>query len=233
MKEFLLGKKWFGAMALAIYALAVSYWATGFSVNIIRQTMPQVEQELAAFLPVVIEKGEVVIPKDTIISKVYGQGNNARNIVLNTRVDELETSELNGKGVYLSRKYLYIVSDIKTEVHPVNKLPDMVIDAETLHDAAQIVQDKAGGYIFAGVFLFLLIFSAAAIGLYSLAMHWALSGMFNITFNQTLRINTLSYIVISALSFVGLNVSIILTFVILFMANYGVNKYLKLEKVKS
>jgi len=233
MKELLLGKKWFGAMVLAVYALAVAYWATGFAVNVIKQTMPQVEQELAAFLPVVIEKGEVVIPKDAIISKVYGQGNNMRNIVLDTRVDELETSELKGKGVYLSRKYLYIVSDIKTEVHPVNKLPDMVIDAETLHDASQIIQDKAGGYIFAGIFLFLLIFSAAAIGLYSLAMHWALSGMFNITFNQTLRINTLSYIVISALSFIGLNVSIIITFVVLFMVNYGVNKYLKLEKVKS
>ena len=220
-------------MALVVYALAVAYWSTGFAVNVISQTMPQVEQELSAFLPIVIEKGEVIVPKDTIISKVYGQGSNVRNLVLDTRVDELETSELNGKGVYLSRKYLYIVSDVKTEVHPVNKLPDMVIDAETLHDASRIIQDKAGGYIFAGIFLFLAVFSAAAIGLYSLAMHWALSGLFNITFSQTLRINTLSYIVISALSFAGLNISIIITFVVLFMVNYGVDKYLKLEKVKS
>ncbi|MBQ8481302.1 MAG: DUF1189 family protein [Alphaproteobacteria bacterium] len=231
MYDTLLNRKWIGAIALVVYAVIVSMFFTNMSASFVKQTIPVVEQEIDGFLPITVSGGEIVAPRDTIIDRTYGSNYNVRKVVLDTRTDEFETSGLKDKGLYISRKYIYIVSDSKTEIHDFKNVPDIVVDSEVLHSAAEYIQEKSGRYIFSGIVLFFLMFSAAAIGLYSLAMHWALSGIFHNEFRQTLRINTFAYIVVSALTMIiGYNIGIVATFVILFGVNYGVNKWLQEEK---
>lgn len=231
MKEILLNKKWVGAAVLLLYVLAVSAFFTNFGVKFVKQAAPMVERELVDFLPITIADGEIIEPKDTVITKTFGQGNDENKVVLDTRVDEFETSELKNKGLYVSRKYIYLVSNLKTEIRDMKEFPNMVIDEEVLHDVADLLTEKAGKYIFLGVFIMFWIFAAAAIGLYTLAMHWALAGLFHNPFAQTLRINTFAYIAVSVLTMIaGFNIGIIATFVILGAVNYAVNKWLQEEK---
>lgn len=231
MKDILLYKKWMGALALVIYSLIVAMFGTGIGTKFVEQAAPIVEQELAGFLPITFSGGEIVAPKDTVISRTYGSDNNVRKVVLDTRAEEFETSALKDEGLYVSRKYVYVVSSKEMKITSLKDIPDMTIDEEILHDAGQIIVSKAGLYIFCTVFIFFLVFAAAAIGLYSLAMHWALKGLFANSFAQTLRINTFAYIGVSALTLIiGYNISIVITFVILFAVNYGVNKWLQEEK---
>lgn len=230
MKDILLNRKWAGAIILAVYSLIVAAFFTNISSDFIKQAVPVVEQEIEGFLPITISNQEIVAPQNTIISRTYGTDYNVRKVVLDTRADEFETSALKDKGLYVSRKYVYFVSEGKTEIHDFKNIPDMTIDAEVLHSAMEYMQEKSSGYIFFGISVFFFMFAAMAIGLYSLAMHWALSGIFHNTLRQTLRINTFAYIIVSTFTMVvGFNIGIIATFVILFGANYGVNKWLQEE----
>ena len=231
MKEFLLNKKWVGAVALFLYVAAVSTFFTGLTVKYIKQAAPTVERELVDFMPIRFENGMIVEPEDTIITKSYNYGNVEHKIVLDTRVDELENSELKVKGLYVSRKFVYFVSDLKTEVRSLKNQPDMVIDEEMVRNTMDDIQNKSGKYIFLILLIAFWIFTAAAIGLYTLAMHWAFAKMFHNSFSQTLRINTFAYVAVSAIIVVfGFNIGIIGTFVILGAVNYAVNKWLQEEQ---
>lgn len=231
MKEILLNKKWIGAAVLGVYSLIVAAFFTSFAVDIVKNTAPTVERELVDFLPITVDNGEIVEPKDKFISKTYGNGDDERKIVLDTNVDEFETSALKEKGLFISRKYVYFVSADKTEIHDLKNIPDVVVDEEVLHEVFDNLPSKAGKYIFFGVFIGFWIFAAAAIALYTLLMHWALAGMFHNPFTQTLRINTFAYIAVSALGMIaGFNIGVIATFVILGAANYGINKWLQEEQ---
>lgn len=228
MKDILLNKKWIGAAALVLYAVVVSMFFAKSGMELASQLAPTVEQEIDYFLPITIAGGEIVAPQETIISRTYGSGYDIRKIVLDTRSDELEPSALKDKGMFVSRKYVYMISGSKTEIRDLKNMPDMTLDRETVHSAMEFVQDKAGGYIFLFVFTMFLIFVCCAVGLYTLAMHWALAGIFHNGFHQTLRINTFAYIFVSVLSLLtGLNVGIIATFIILFGANFITNKFLQ------
>ena len=231
MKEILLNRKWIGAAALMVYSLIVAFLFTNFIVDAVKKTAPIVQQELADFLPITISDGEIVEPKERIISKTYGSGKDERKIVLDTNVEEFITSDLKDKGLFISRKYIYVVSDSRTEVRDLKNIPNMTIDREVLQEIAETAETKAGIYIFFGIFVAFWAVAAAVIGLYTLAMHWALTGVFHNQFAQTLRINTFAYIVVSALSMIaGFNIGIIATFVILGAANYAVNKWLVKEQ---
>jgi len=228
MKEILLDKKWIGAAALVVFSLLVAGFFTNFGVKFVKQYAPVVEQEVDSFLPVTIANGEIVAPQDTLISKTYGSEANGGKVVLDTRVDEFETSALKDKGLYISRKYAYIVSDNKTEIRDFKSFPNITLDEEVVHEFFKIAQDKAGGYIFSGIFAFFFVFAAFAIGLYSLVMYWPLKMIYHHGFAYTLRINTFAYIAVTALTMLfGFNLSIIVTFVILFGANCGVFESLK------
>ncbi|MBR1600398.1 MAG: hypothetical protein IJ677_02340 [Alphaproteobacteria bacterium] len=231
MKEILLHRRWVGAIALVIYSLIVAILGADIGVKFVQQSAPIVEQELNVFLPITFSGGEIVSPRDTIISRVYGSGNNVRKVVLDTRAEEFETSALKDEGIYVSRKYVYAVSSREMKITSLKEMPDITIDSEVLHETRQIIENRAGVYIFCTVFVFFLLFAAVAVGLYSLAMHWALKGLFANSFAQTIRINTYAYILISGLTLlIGYNISIVITFVILFGVNYGVNKWLQEAK---
>lgn len=233
MKEILLDKKWIGAMALTAFALIVAIFSTNMGVKIINELAPVVEQKVGEFLPITVSDGEIVAPKDTVISKTYGSGINEARVILDTRIDEFETSSLKDRGVYISRKYIYAVSANKTEIRDIANFPNMTIDDEVMSKFFEVIKDKAGYYIFFGVFIMYLGFAACAIGLYTLVMYWPLKALYHGKFECILRINTLAYIIISALTMlIGFNISIIMTFVLLFGANCGVYEGLKKLKEK-
>lgn len=228
MKEILLDKKWIGAAALLIYSLLISVLFTVKGVELVKQGAPVLEKEINEFLPVTISGGEIVAPQNTLISKVYGDGKNTGIVILDTRVDEFEASTLKDKGLYISRKYFYAVSDEKTEIRSLSTIPDMTIDEEVMSNVFNIIRERAGVYIFFTLLISFLIFFACAILLYTLVMYWPLKALYHNEFGQVLRINTLAYIVISALTLLlGFSLSIIITFVLMFGANCSVNEGLK------
>ena len=228
MKEILLDKKWIGAGVLVIYSLLVAVFFTDLGVKFVNNAAPVIEREIDEFLPVTVSEGEITAPKDAYISKVYGSGRNEGRVVLDTRIDEFETSALKDKGVYISRKYIYAVSGEKTEIRSLATFPNMTIDEEVMSSLFKIIRERAGAYIFFTLFVCFLVFFACAIGLYTLVMYWPLKALYHNDFRQVLRINTLAYIVISALTLLlSFNLSIIITFVLLFGVNCGVNEGLK------
>lgn len=228
MKEILLDKKWIGAAALVVFTLFVAGFFTNFGVKFVTQFAPVVEKEVNSFLPITFSDGEIVAPQDTVISKTYGSQGGAGKVVLNTTVDEFETSELKERGLYMSRKYFYVVSDKKTEIRDYKTIPNMTVDEEVMGEFFKVAKERAGRYIFSTIFIFFLAFAASAIGLYSVAMYLPLKYLYHHGFAYTLRINTFAYIVVSALTMLlGFNLSIIVTFVLLFGANCGVFEGLK------
>lgn len=228
MKNILLDRKWIGAAALVLYVLVVSLFAANFGSKAVKAYAPEAEEEIAAFLPVTFENGEITAPENTVITRKYN-GDEFR-VVLDTRVDEFEATSLKDSGLYISRKYAYSVGEDKTEIRDFKSVPDATIDSETLHALMTYFQDKAWLYIFGAVFFFGLIYMAAALLLYTVAMHWILSLLSRgeVKFPLTLRVNTLAYILLSALQLVTvINISVVITFVILFAANFGVDKWLE------
>lgn len=233
MKDILLGKKWAGAIALAVYTIIVAIFFTNMGVKFILQNAPVVEKEVNVFLPVTIAGGEITAPQNTIISRTYGSGNDILNVVLDTSTDEIETSVLKDKGLYISRKYIYAVSENKTEIHDFKNVPDILIDSEVLHDFSELVQSRAGIYIFVFMLVAFGVWATIAIWIYSFIMQWALKSIFHNDFALTLRINTFAYIGVSVLTMLaGFNISAVSTFIVLFGVNFGVNKWLQTEKTE-
>lgn len=231
MKDILLYKKWIGALALAVCTIITAAFFANAGADFIKQSSPIAEREINAFLPITIAGGEITAPQNTIISKTYGSGNETFNVILDTRTDEIDNSVLKNKGLYISRSYIYAVSGNKTEIRDLKNIPDMLIDAQTVHDFFEVLQDRAGGYIFCLLFAVLFAWTAAAIGLYSVVIHFALKSMFNGGFALTLRISTFAYIALYLLRiFAGLNIGVVATFVIILGVNFGVNKWLQSKK---
>ena len=224
MKDFLLNKKWVGFFALLIYALIVAVFVSKSSKEAVLRYGPTVAAEIEYFLPITIENGEIVEPQDTIISKTYGEGWQSANVVLNTRVDELEPSSLQGQGLYLSRKYMYTVSGTKIEIHSLKDLPNATFDKEVLDSALAYVEKNVGRYIFPFMFFSVLIGGMLGALLYTVVMHWLMAIVFKVSFAHTLRINTLSYVGLSLIIlFTSINLGILLTLLIMLVINFAVN----------
>ena len=232
MKDFITKNKWLGFIVVILYALFAAGYATHMVVPFVHQYMPTVTEEINSFLPVTIENGEIVAPQDTIISKSYDVGGDNIQVVLNTGVDEFETSELKNQGLYVSRKYFYAVSDRKTEIQSLEKLqfPNMVIDSEIVKSAATAVEENLGKYMFLVTFFAFLIFGGLAVVLYTLCMHWIVRLWFRVNFTQTLFVNSIAYVALSLLSLLTpFNIGVVIMFVALIAANVGINSAIKEE----
>lgn len=215
MKDFLLKTKFLGAALVLVYALLIAGLAAPKVSALVKASVPTVSQEVKYFLPITIENGEVVSPKDTVLEREFiSNGQNVR-VVLDTRVDELDATSLSGTGFFVSKKYLYAVSPQKTEIRNLAQLPNMVINDEMVDLFADQVIQKAGKWMFISIFSGLLIFTSLSILLYTLLLAWPMSAWLKIPFSTTLRINTLVYILLALVSYVlkfnfGFIVSLIL-----------------------
>ncbi|MBQ8672309.1 MAG: DUF1189 family protein [Alphaproteobacteria bacterium] len=228
MKNFLLNKKFIGAIAVFVYVICASIYFSQIMSDAIVQYSPVVAKEMEAFLPITIANGEIVEPKDTVIKRSYGNATDAFDVVLDTRVDEFDASSLKNQGLYVSRKYIYGVQKLKTEIRSLSELGDGTLDREKLNDFLQFLNANAGRYIFVISCGILLVFSICAILLYTIVMHWLMAMLFKIGFARTLRINSLAYVVISSLTlFTPIRISILLTLVIMIALNIGIDNVLK------
>ncbi len=234
MKELITKNKWLGFIAIIVYALIAAGYATHTIVPFVQQYMPAVSEEIKSFLPVTFENGEIVEPQDTVISKEYDVGGDKVKIVMNTGVDEFDTLDLRNQGLYISRKYIYAVSERKTEIQSFEKLqmPNMVVNDEIVDLTAAEIEKNIGKYMFVTTFFAFLIFSAIAVLLYTLFMHWIIRIWFKIDFSQTLFVNSVAYVILSLLSLLTpFNIGIIIMFVALIAANVGINSAVKEENV--
>lgn len=234
MKELITKNKWLGFIVIIVYAIIAGAYATRVIVPFVHQYMPTVTEEAKSFLPITFENGEIVAPQDTVISKSYDVGGDKIQVVMNTGVDEFETSSLKDQGLYISRKYLYAVSARKTEIQSFEKLqmPNMVVDGEIVDLAAAEIENNIGKYLFLTTFFAFLIFSAFAVLLYTVCMHWIVRIWFKVDFTQTLFVNSVAYVILSLVSLLTpFNIGIIIMFVALIAANVGINSAVKEENV--
>lgn len=224
MKEFLLNKKYLGLFSVLIYVLIVSVYATNITKEMLHAATPFIAEEADYFLPIAFEGGRVVTPENKVISRSYGANNRVFNVVLDTRFDEMPNTMLEHEGIYLSRKYLYAVSDKKTEIRKMDDIPDIYIDAENFSAGLKLMEEKADKYLFFGVLGVMLIFVSVAILLYSLVIHLLMTLLYNTEFTKTLRITTLAYVAISVLELIlPFSIGIITMFLILALINVAVN----------
>ena len=228
MKNFLLNKKWVGFLAILIYSIIVSAYVSQTTKNAIVRYGPTVAAEVETFLPITIENGEIVEPKDTVISKTYGEGWQSASVVLDTRTDEFEPSSLKGQGLFVSRKFVYTVTSNEIKIKSLKDMPNATLDKEVLDSVLTYLENNAGRYIFPFLFFSFIIGALIGILLYTVVMHWLMAIIFKVKFAHTLRINTLSYVVISLLIlFTSLNIGILTTLVLMLGINFAVNFALK------
>ncbi len=220
MKNFLLRNKWLGFLVLLIYSLVAAAIVSKSGIALVEQYTPVVTQEVVDFLPITVQDGEIVAPENTVISKTYGDENMKFNVVLNTRVDEFESTSLSEPGLYLSRKFFYGVNGKKTEIQSLKDIPNGTLDKETLDAGAELFVKNTQKYMFPLYAAVCLLISLIAVLLYTLVMHWLMAIWFNAKFGQTLRINTLVYAVVSTVAIIGnFVVGIVLMFILMLLAN--------------
>ena len=224
MKKLLLETKWIGALAVILFALVVSYYVSDWASTFIKQVRPTAVAELSEFLPITLENGEIVDPQGAYIRKTYGPQNMPINIVLDTRSDSLSSDEISEQGLYVSRKYIYAVSKQKTEIRSFEDMPNATIDRQLLEAGADWMEQNAGTYIFGTLFLSLALFMALASLIYAALIQLLIGKMIKVNFARTLRVTTLCYVALAIFGMAVFSIGVIVKFVLLLAANYGVAK---------
>jgi len=227
MKNFLIERKWVGFGLVVLFSLLIAWVTTTKTSLFLRTITPYVAQEAQSFLPVTIENGTIVEPKDTVISKEYVLRGKNISVVLNTEADELNTDEIKNSGIYFSRKFMYMVTPQKTEIRDLNEFENMTLDQESLDETAKWLEAKSESYLFVSIFIMLLSFFGLAILFYAALTQLLLGKVVNTDFYRTVRITTLAYLILTTIElFSGMPINILIKFVIIVIINYYINKKL-------
>lgn len=227
MKKYLLETKWVGA-GLAVLLSLLASWVISAKISLfIETTTPYVSEQIKGFLPITVENGTITEPQNTVIHKEYALGSETFHVVLNTETDELSSDDIKNSGLYVSRKFMYMVSPQKSEIRSLSTIPNMRFDDELLRTGEEWLQKNVGKYLFIGLFLMLLgtigIASLIYAGLTQLLIGKAVAA----DFARTLRITTLGYLVLLTIElFGGLSINMLIKFVLIVLLNYYINKNL-------
>lgn len=228
MTEFLLKKKWIGALFVVIYSLIAASFVAKIATQLMNEYAPVVANEIADFLPITVENGAIVAPENTLIQKSYGEGWQAANVVLDTRVDRFEPTSLQGQGLYVSREFIYTVARNEIKIHSLKEMPDGTFDKETLDAAVEYIEKNIGKWSFPIMFVTILLQTMFAILIYTLLLHWLIAIVFKVKFGHTLRVNTLAYVTLSIVVLLaGFSVGFLMSLLIMVAANFGINFVLK------
>ena len=225
MEKTLLNTKWLGTICVVAVAFIFSFLASNYASTAIRAFMPTFVTEASQFLPITVEKGTIVEPKDTQIKKNYGTADSPFVVMLDTNADELTSADLTAQGLYISRKFIYGVKSDKTEVWGLDKLSDMTINQELLQQGAEWVEQKSGGYAFAILFISILLYIPFAILLYAAVIQLIIGMALKVGFGRTLRVTTLGYLALFVIGAFTVSIGIIVTFILLLGANWLTAKY--------
>ena len=225
MDKTLLNTKWLGTICVVVVSLVIALMAGSYTINALKTIMPTVVTETADFLPITIENGAIVEPKDTVISKSYGKGNNTFSVVLDTRTDELSAADITTPGVYASRKFIYGVKSDRTEVRSLSEVSNITIDQEMMQSGADWIENHSGGYIYVTMFLSLLAYICFAILIYAALVQLFLGMALKVGFGRTLRVTTLGYLALFIIGAFAIPTGFIVTLVLLLLTNYLVAKH--------
>ncbi|MBO4294875.1 MAG: DUF1189 family protein [Alphaproteobacteria bacterium] len=105
-----------GIGALWIFGLAVFaalYSALG-AYQILPRIVPHIQNFADTFLPLKIENGAIVLPQNTVIEKTYHLNGDPIVVKLDTTQDLLDSAQ-SQPGIYLTRSYLYSVTDQRVQ----------------------------------------------------------------------------------------------------------------------
>jgi len=112
--DYIKNGKGVGARFILVLAIFVAlYSAYGFS-DVLPKIVPHVQSFTDTFFPIKIENGKVIAPQNTVIEKTYHINGEPIVIKLDTTQDLLDNNQ-QPVGIYLTRSYLYSVSDQKVE----------------------------------------------------------------------------------------------------------------------
>lgn len=225
MEKMLLRQKWLGVIVVFVVSLLFSVYSAGRITDAYVQIEPQISKEMNYFLPVTFAGGQIVSPQDAIIERTYGTPENPYTVMLNTKVDELNISDLSG-GLYFTRSKVYSYDSSKGEIkiQSLDKVPDVTITAQ---DVGGFLE-QFGGYLKPTLSLIFTVVFASFIGIatlfYTIITHWLFKRLYHADFALTLRVNTLAYSAMFALSFlVDINFGFIVTLLLILACNYLAN----------
>lgn len=225
MKD-LINKKWLGVLVVVLYSLFLSAKITMLASTSFNEYSPIFTANINDFLPVTFENGQIVAPKDTIITKKIDNV----NIVLNTQIDTFDTESLTEEGIYVSRKNIYTkdTNKNKIQIQSLSQVPNMILDSEAVASGMTAIEKYLVPVSLIFVFAFSMIFSGIAILIYTVIFHWIMSKVYHVSFAQTLRLNCYGYVLISLFSVLGIfSVNVLVTLALLIIFNALINSSLK------
>lgn len=232
--DFLLTKKWVGALLFLIFSVCYSLYMSSTINREVTNLMPAVKASASDFLPITIEKGMISKPENTLIEKTYGDAGEQLKIVLDTRTEEFDPSNLTESGIYVSRSAVYSVNAAKNEVriNSLRDVPNMVIDEDVLNTVVSTIEEYIYPTVLAIVASFLVIWGLIVMGIYSLVLHWIMSAVYKAPYRRTLRLTVYSYIVFSLIGmFIKISSPFMLGFVFALAVNILANSWLKKQVV--
>lgn len=197
--------------------------------------VPYAQSITNQILPIKVENGVVTDPQDTLKVVNVGvdkDGKSVFSITIDTRVDTLDTAQLNN-GVYLTATNIYIVGQNEVRVKKLVGDVDLQQGDYTPKFNQMINWFSLGFSIFATAILF--VFYYVLIVIYAFcAFIVAKINSKKFEFDLRMRLSTLcviaTYIVSIALAFAGINMSKIIFFVAVIALEWMIIKKLNSNK---
>lgn len=199
--DILLKKKWVGALLLIITCFYMSFDISRTFNDLYQYIAPTLKQEVGYFLPISIEDGVIVEPKNKIIQKQYGDKNKI-TVELNTETEELDVNNLND-GFYVTKNNLYIVNKAKNKerVQSLENFPNIKINEEIFSSALVSFEQYAYKTILVGGGILFLLWGFLSISFTSAIASIFIPERWNFKFRNILRVNTLMFVVYLIVNF--------------------------------
>ena len=151
--------------------------------------LPLTAADLRPIVPITFENGVIVEPIDQLKKTTVKRDHIEYAIVLDTRADEIDRKELDQTGIYLSRRYFYVVDGQQINRQSFNDLSAVVDEAnleqsfEKVHFYAVVaifIFTALGLFVF---FLFMMLFLLITLLLMGVAKR--------LTWSARMRLNSL------------------------------------------
>lgn len=228
--QYVMNGKGIGSVWLLLLALISTVYLSLGARSFMFASVPYVQQVADELLPVSVKDGKIVSPEN-IIRELTFTGDNPQDtysFVLDTTQDTLDTTKLTN-GVYFSRLYAYVVNDDQIKTTKLSASFDLPKqDYKPFLNSA--VKWIVLGVAIAAIVVFFIIYFILAVFYAYCTWLAAKINKVNLAFDTKMRLNSLllvmMYVLTYILSAVGLNVHILLFFLIMIIAQIMIVKKL-------
>lgn len=208
-----------GALLVLAFAFIVSVYFSISSKFMLTESIPYLQEIADNVLPIKVVDGKVTIPENTVKEfNLFGNDNKTSfPFVIDTTKDTIDTGNL-PQGVYLSRSYVYAVSNNKVESYKLTgsfDLPqqDYTPFFQSTVKWVVIIGTIMGTLVFFVIYFILTIFYAFCAGLS------AVINKKDLTFDAKMRLSAVCIIVVYILSAaagkIGVNINLLAFFLIM------------------